>query len=113
MENIKLEEARQLAKEGRWDEASELLNGYGIEYVSSEDRELKYINLGDTYDLTVCQENDDVFICSWGDWYEETESEICVRDNVVRCGYCSEFTPVSPEGWRETVCTYCGNLVGG
>ena len=112
--SIALEQTRQ----NNWDKANELLAGFGIEYVSCANKDLKYINLGDTYDQTICQEINTVnqpllFIGSWGDWYEETEREYCEVKNVVRCGYCSEFTPMNERNWQDVVCENCGNLVAG
>jgi hypothetical protein len=48
---------------------------FGIEHISIEDREIVYINLGDTYDCTVIQEGHDYFTGSWGDWVSEVELE--------------------------------------
>jgi hypothetical protein len=48
---------------------------FGIEYISIDDREIAYINLGDTYDCTIIREGSDYFTGSWGDWVEEVESE--------------------------------------
>ena len=48
---------------------------FGIEYASIEDREIAYINLGDTYDCTVIQEGNDYYVGSWGDWVSEVELE--------------------------------------
>lgn len=95
-------------------DANDLLNGFGIEFVCLGDRELKYVNLGDTYTKTICEENGEVFICSWGSWYEEAEQKFELENDVIRCGYCSYFTPrIEGVSWEETVCEQCGNKVGG
>ena len=84
---------------------------FGIEHVDCADRDIAYVNLGDTYDTTIVQEGEDFAISSWGAWYEETENQHCEDDGVVRCGYCSEFTPVDSEDWHKTVCEHCGRYV--
>ena len=106
--------ALESAKENGLESANEVLDGFGIEHVSCADREMAYVNLGDTYNRTICQEGDEFFISSWGDWYETAEAKYCEEEDVIRCGYCGEFTPLS-EGtdWHETVCESCGNNVGG
>lgn len=108
-----LQKALAVAKTGDWDQANEILDGFGIEHVSCGDRKLKYINLGDTYDGTVCEEAGKVFHCSWGSWYEQTEIEYCQRTKTIRCGYCSKFTPMNKTDWQEVICENCENLVGG
>ncbi len=101
-----------------------ILTIHGVEFAECAGNEMAYINMGDTYDLTVCQEGDGkLFASSWGDWHQETESEHCQETDTIRCGYCGEFTPLcdkalaQPEGarhaWRETVCEHCGKNVAG
>jgi hypothetical protein len=85
---------------------------FGIEFVSVAGRELRYVNLGDTYDETVVEELGKLSVGSWGGWLEEAEGEYCADEGLIRCGHCGEFTPVDID-WRETVCYNCGNLVGG
>jgi hypothetical protein len=86
---------------------------FGVEAVQVGDRELRYLNTGDTYDLTVGQEGDGpVFDTSWGDWAEMAEQEHCEAGGVIRCGNCGEFTP-SAENWTETICKHCGNDIDG
>lgn len=85
---------------------------FGIESVSLAGRELSYVNLGDTYDETVISELGKLSVGSWGGWLEEAEGEYCADEEVIRCGHCGEFTPVT-EDWRDTICENCGNLVGG
>ena len=88
---------------------------FGIEYVSCADRELAYLNTGDTYSLTIAQEGEDgeVFATSWGDWLEEAEQEHCEAEDVIRCAYCGEFTPNNGDDndWHDTVCEHCGRYV--
>ncbi len=69
-------------------ELNQILKGFGIENVRSTHANDKYwgktialyVNLGDTYDLTIVydifQEIDgtSVHINSWGEWFEETEN---------------------------------------
>lgn len=96
---------------------------YGIEYVECADRKLRYLNTGDTYSLTIAQEDNggssgwvedwgELFVTSWGDWYENAEKEYCEENNAIRCGYCGEFTDCA-EKWEETICNHCGNNVAG
>jgi hypothetical protein len=85
---------------------------FGLEFVSVAGRELRYVNLGDTYDQTVIEELGKLSVGSWGGWLEEAEGEYCADEGVIRCGHCGEFTPVAAE-WRDTVCQNCGHLVGG
>ena len=60
-------------------QADKILNGFGIEGFASNDSYispdygLDYVNLGDTYDLTVCHDGNRFFIGSWGDWLERME----------------------------------------
>lgn len=100
------------------EEAEQFLNSYhfptyGIEHIFLADRELSYINLGDTYDTTFCEEDGKFFMSSWGEWYEEAEREYCEENDAIRCGYCGEFTPMDKDDWREVICKSCGNRVGG
>ncbi len=99
--------------------ADVILDGFGIEYVAVGGRELAYVNLGETYQPTICREGTGLclygkpFIGSWGDWYEAAETEYEANEDVIRCGYCSEFTPLQEgKDWSEIVCESCGNLVG-
>ena len=85
---------------------------FGVEYVSLCDRELAYLNTGDTYDTTIASELGKLFITSWGDWYEDVEQGHCQENDLIRCGYCGEFTPVA-ENWQETICESCNNNVAG
>jgi hypothetical protein len=88
---------------------------FGIESVDCADRAMRYVNLGDTYDQTVIAEGGDYSVSSWGDWYENAENEHCEDENVLRCGYCGEFTPhcdpSNPSAWDETICEHCGRNV--
>ena len=85
---------------------------FGVESVSVADRELHYLNTGDTYDLTVGQENGGpVFSTSWGDWLEETEKTQCEIMGVIRCGNCGDFTPVGDGEWHNVICEHCGRNV--
>lgn len=68
------------------EEANKILDGHGVEGVSGEgadlgkywrDTILLYVNLGDTYDKTICYDTDeeDFIVGSWGDFIEKWESE--------------------------------------
>lgn len=95
--------------------ADSILNGHGIEYVEVGGRELAYVNMGDTYDNTICQDVETgwFFISSWGDWYEGAEQEHEEETDTIRCGYCSEFTNRGNGPWHEVVCSSCGHKVDG
>ncbi len=85
---------------------------FGIESISCAGRSMQYLNAGDTYESTVIEENGELSVSSWGDWYEGVEQEHCEEEGVIRCGYCGEFTPVEEE-WRDTVCESCNHNVAG
>jgi hypothetical protein len=115
----RLDRAEQFLARAGWASST-----FGREYVACADNELTYLNTGETYDLTVCQENDGrLFVSSWGAWYEEAEQAHEQETDTIRCGYCGEFTPLCDEAlaqpagarhaWRKTVCEHCGYLVGG
>jgi len=66
------------------DYANKVLNGHGVEAVQLEDYQvdnyyynivLLYVNMGDTYDTTLCYDTEkgEFLIGSWGDWLEEWE----------------------------------------
>lgn len=87
---------------------------FGTELVSIEDREAEYINTGDTYSATILREgNGDFVVTSWGDWYETAEHEHEEETETIRCGWCSHFTPMDQQDWRDVVCESCGHHVDG
>jgi len=107
MRKTKLQKALELADKGKWSAANDLLNGYGIEYVQCGQYELKYINTGDTYSPTICQEGfGRPFIGSWGAWIEETEILIFNEENLIRCPYCGELSSTDKDE-----CEYCGEKI--
>src|SRR5258706_13419885 len=68
------------------DKANEVLDGHGVEAIAGEgsdlgkywrDTILLYVNLGDTYDTTICFDPDEeeFFIGSCGAFFEEWEKE--------------------------------------
>jgi hypothetical protein len=80
---------------------------FGIESIDVAGRALRYLNTGDTYDLTIGQEGDGpLFNTSWGDWVEGAERVHCEAMGVIRCGNCGEFTPVA-DPWDSTICEHC------
>jgi len=104
--------------------ADKLLAGFGVEYAAVADRELAYVNTGESYADTVCQEdNGPLFVSSLGAWVEATEDEHCKDTDSIRCAYCGAFTPLcaaalaEPVGerysWADTVCESCGHNVDG
>jgi len=100
---------------------------FGVEYASIPDQnpngpecdyELAYLNAGDTYELTVLDYDGKCQPGTWGDWYESSEQEYETENNVIRCGYCGEYTPfdyenAEPGDWRDCMCESCGHLIGG
>ena len=54
---------------------NEVLDGYGVEY--HEGFNFEYVNMGDTYTLTVIYDWDkkEYFLTSWGDYVEELEKK--------------------------------------
>lgn len=105
----KLERAQRFIDRAGWGSAT-----FGMERVECADRALDYLNTGDTYSTTVAREGrGPCFVTSWGEWYEAAEQSHCEDENVIRCGYCGEFTDMDCEDWRDVVCSHCGNRVGG
>lgn len=91
------------------EECAELLAEYhhGIEYVSACDRELAYLNMGDTYDMTIAQEEGcKLEVLCWGDWLDEVERQHFDDDGEIRCCYCGRMTEWNEDG--ETRCIHCG-----
>lgn len=83
----------------------------GIETIERAGRVLRYVNLGDTYAPTLCEEDGRIFVSSWGDWFESVEQEECEDTDSVVCGYCGDFTPIEGNSWRDTRCEHCGHNV--
>ena len=114
-----LKKALGLVCQHNWEEANDVLGGFGVEFVSFGGKELKYINMGDTYTETVCMELADCGLCqapfigSWGNWYESAEQEYENETGTIRCGYCGEFTELNRDDWRQVVCDSCGHYVSG
>lgn len=91
---------------------------FGVEYASldnvSDGREMAYLNVGETYKLTLIVENDQFELSSWGDWYEIAEQLHCIDTDSIRCAYCGEFVPdESGKDWRDIVCESCGHCLDG
>ena len=111
-----MEKALELVRDGNVGAADKLLRTCGVECVSVGDDAISYLNAGDTYGNTICWTTGDpgtAWIGSWGDWYEQAESEYEQEEGVIRCGYCGEYTDKDKEDWRDVVCVSCGHLVGG
>ena len=57
--------------------ASDIIGGFGVECVGRVDMRdgppLLYVNLGDTYDVTLCRFRGRYMVCSWGDIVERHE----------------------------------------
>lgn len=85
---------------------------FGIEAVQLGGRELRYLNAGDTCDLTVGQEDDGpIFATAWGDWAESAEAAHCEAEGVIRCGNCGDFTTLGDGEWHHVTCEHCGRNV--
>lgn len=50
--------------------ADYILEGFGIESLYPDYKDFQYINMGDTYDLTICFTGKSFIIDSWGNWVE-------------------------------------------
>jgi len=97
-----------------FDTADELLDHFGRESCSVGDASMDYLNTGDTYSETLVLDSDGSLICTtWGDWHDAAEIEYREENDVVRCGYCGNFTDDYADDWHDNVCNTCGNLVGG
>ena len=57
--------------------ANDIIGGFGVEYCGHVDMRdgppLEYVNLGDTYDTTLCRFQGRYVVCSWGDIVERHE----------------------------------------
>lgn len=88
------------------------IDSYHVESVNFQGRTLNYVNRGDSYLETVCEENGEFFLSSWGGWLEIAETSYCLHNAMIRCGYCGEFTPKYVGiDWREVTCQQCGHNV--
>jgi len=97
-----LEVAEHFLDRSGWSHAT-----FGIVSVDCVGRVLRYLDTGDTYSLTLGQEDDgDVFTTTWGDWYKQAEREHCEAEGVISCGCCGEFTPL-----EFRFCESCGRPV--
>lgn len=63
--------------------------GYGVEHIRHDltGRSLSYVNLGDTYDTTICEIGGRYVLTSWGAWYEHQDA-IAARSGFFRCPQC-------------------------
>ena len=83
---------------------SEWIGGFGVESVALADgTELLYVNKGDTYDATLCYVSGrGFFVSSWGDVYEQADSDHEAESGNARCSYCGEWSE------RSEPCGSCG-----
>jgi len=88
---------------------------FEVEYIDlPSGSELAYLNSGDTYTRTLCSiDEGEVFVSTWGDCVEQDELEYCENEDVIRCGWCSYYTPMDCEDWHDVVCESCGHHVDG
>lgn len=86
------------------EQCSEWIDGHGAESVTlADDSELLYVNVGDTYDATLCYvPGRGFFVSSWGDVAEEAEREREEESGERRCAYCGEWSE------RGEACGSCG-----
>jgi len=86
---------------------------FGVESISVGNASADFLNTGDTYETTVLEVDGRCLVSSWGDWYETAETEYCMDEEVIRCAYCSHFTPNDRDDWQDVVCESCNHNVGG
>ncbi len=124
-----------------FDKIAELLKAehFGVESCKLEGTnddsaaaEMRYLNMGETYALTLIVTDDyhngeKLIVSSWGDWYEAAEQHYNEQHDTIRCGWCSNLTPMEntdedreangiPDDeveWRLVLCEKCGNYVNG
>lgn len=51
-------------------EANRAMNGHGVESLWPDYPNFRYVNMGDTYDTTLCYTGQSFHVGSWGDWVE-------------------------------------------
>lgn len=63
--------------------------GYGVESIRHDltARSIEYVNLGDTYDTTICRIDGRYVITSWGAWFESEDAR-AARSGWYRCPNC-------------------------
>jgi len=67
---------------------------------------LQYVNLGEAYKDTLLRDGEgEVWVGSWGDWLEETETKYAIETGMHKCSCCGEWA----EGFEpsETYCEDC------
>jgi len=52
------------------EEANAAMGGYGVGNLYPDYPEFYYVNMGDTYSMTLCYTGNSFYIGSWGDWVE-------------------------------------------
>lgn len=86
---------------------------FGVEYVAVGDRELAYLNVGESYTTTIGIEDNFPLLTSWAGWYEEAEQEYEEDTYTLRCAYCGEYADRGDDTeWNLTEC-HCGHYVDG
>lgn len=105
-----LERAEDFIRRAGW-----IRSTFGVEHVAVADRELAYINTGDTYETTIGQEGaEPLIVTTWGDWYEGAEQDYHEDNGTIACAYCGHYTPRDDSiDWRDNVCEGCGHHVDG
>lgn len=92
-EETTLHDALKAARRNGMNAADDVLRGCGVESVRNEcsGRSIRYVNLGDTYETTVCTDGRRYWLGSWGSWLEAEEMRLA-RSGWFRCPNCGEYT---------------------
>jgi len=85
--------------------------GIGSVTLPEADRELSFLDAGDSCDLTICCENGQCFISTWGQWLKNAEYKYSGENNVMRCPDCWGWTANSSNPLSR--CEHCDCLIFG
>jgi len=85
---------------------------FGIEFLKTPLNCYEYINMGETYAITILQniETKETIVSSWGDILEE--ETYCQGDNLIQCIYCGRYMLINEKDYTKTICESCKNDVG-
>lgn len=87
-------------------------DGFGIESIEVVGREVRYVNAGDTYDLTLVSVDGGPWEwSSYGDTIEALEREHEEETGEQACCYCGEWSdtvePFEGRNWSGPTCEGC------